>query len=478
MKINHVIATALPIVILYGCAPKSAVSSVVKSVNIQNDVEMLNVNSGKKDIIQKDWWLVFDDTQLNSLIGEALENSPNIKSAQLRVKQAKEALNSSKAVMLPQIDFGTSVSRERFSENYIYPPPYGGSYYSTYQVGASLNYDFDFWNAKSSLFEAAKESSLAHMASLEASRLSISSEIAKIYVSWYYDEKAVGVLTKSLSASREAMDILSAKYNRGLIDETVVNEQKSKISQLEQAILAIKRSIELQKKSLCILSGKEPSFTAILKTPTINENKQIYLPKDIYINLLAHRPDITLQKHIVKSKEAKITNAKASFYPNINLSAFLGFISMDMVKFTEVSSYSPSVGAAISLPFFDGGARKANFRIAEYDYDSAVYDYNAIVIKAANEVVATIKKSKLIDEQLRSHNFDLQAKKSNETIATKRLTAGINGRLPTLAATVERLKSEVDEISLQKDRTQTQITLIEALGGGYYDKQGSLDARK
>jgi outer membrane protein TolC len=370
------------------------------------------------------------------------------------------------------------VSRDRFSENDIYPPPYGGGYYSRYQTGIELNYDFDFWNTKSSVVQAAKETKFAQMAYLEASKLALASAIAKSYISWNFDEKRLQTLNSMKFIFAEEYSILDAKFQRGLIDEVEINVQKSRISKINQQIFATKRLVESKKESICILAGFEPSVISTFHTPNIDENIKAPFPSTVYLDILSHRPDISIQKHIALSKSAKIDYAKSRFYPNINLSGLIGLVSLDQAKFLDASSSAPSAQLAISLPIFDWGERKAYLQGSVNDYESSVYDYNGAVVKAANEVVGTLKKSRLIDSQITYQNDELNSKVSNEKISQKRLVLGLAGRLPYLFAKADKSISILDKMALKEEEMMLQVDLIQALGGGYEDKQGNKDARK
>lgn len=211
-----------------------------------------------------------------------------------------------------------------------------------------------------------------------------------------------------------------------------------------------------------------PSLAQKWTAPSI-QNFKAPLPKEIFLNLIAHRSDITVQKYIVLSKGQNIENAKAQFYPNISLSGVLGFISFDLDKFLGRSSFVPSTGVAFSLPLFDGGERKANLSERSSDYNSSVHDYNGVVIKAANEVVATLNQSRILDSELLLHEEEMHAQYLNVEIAQQRFTAGVTNKVPYLQAKRELTQTHLNSIALHDAKAILEIRLIKALGGGYED---------
>ena len=252
----------------------------------------------------------------------------------------------------------------------------------------------------------------------------------------------------------------------------MVNAKKSQIAKVDQAIQALKRSIEGKKESIAILGGFMPLVVEKWNAPSI-KNMKAPLPKEIVLNLIAHRADIAVQKYIVLSKGQNIENAKAQFYPNISLSAMVGFVSFDLAKFLGYSSYAPSAGVALSLPLFDGGERKANLSMRTSDYNSSVNDYDNVVIKAANEVVATLKKSKILDSEIALHVKEIEAQDLNVKIAQGKFKAGLANKLPFLEAKREVTQTRLSSIDLNDAKASLQIHLIKALGGGYEDKNVS-----
>ncbi len=84
--------------------------------------------------------------QLPKLIDEALEGSPSIAQAQARLAKASSYIESLALGALSRRS--TAAIRgpaNCFSGNALYPPPYGGTWYSENNVLASASWDLDLW---------------------------------------------------------------------------------------------------------------------------------------------------------------------------------------------------------------------------------------------------------------------------------------------------------------------------------------------
>lgn len=469
MKPKTLIFLCISLILLNGCVPKTDKAVGIAESDVQADLEKNGIGFNDETLL-KEWWRGYGDEQLNTLVETALTNAPSIQSLEAKFAQANTIIQSVESHNLPHLSADASVVRERFSENHIFPPPLGGGSYTQYQPQLRLEYDFDFWNERSSRIEAAKNGAFAQRAMIEAAKIGLSSAMCETYLSWYYDEQKLSTLTEIENTGRKELAIVEKKFKLGLSDATAINDKKALITQTMQRKEELKRSIEGKKEVLCVLGGFLPSYAATLKAPSINNALNAPLPKEIMLNLLAHRADVAVAKYTAMSKSYGIEVAKARFYPNISLSGLIGFTSFEWTKMLDHSSFSPSAGIALSLPLLDWGERKANLQNSVSDYNSSVYEYNQVVIKAANEVVVLLKQSKLLEGQYTLHNQEMGAKKANEAIALKKYGYGLSDMLPSLGAKRAVYESELERLSLNETKAFIQINLIKALGGGYRDE--------
>ncbi len=473
-----VITICLPLLLLTGCVPKINKAVTLTETAVTSDLQKsIDLFDDKEAHLVREWWRGYNDPQLDKIIDEALSKAPTLQSIEAKFAQANSIIQSVQSRNLPHLSANASVLRERFSENHIFPPPLGGGTYTQYQPALILDFDFDFWNARGSHIMAAKNSALAQRASIEASKVALTSAICEIYLSWNYDEHKLAVLSAMEQTNRDELRIVEKQYKLGLIDAIAINDKKSSLSKIMQRKTELIRSIEGKKEAICVLGGFLPSYAATMQAPHISDGFNVPLPKEIVLNLLAHRPDVAIAKYTALSKSHTIEQRKAQFYPNITLSGLIGFTSFSWAKLITHSSYTPSAGIALSLPLLDWGERKANLQNSVSDYNSSVYDYNQAVIKAANEVVVLLKQSKLLEEQRQLHDEELNSKKANVSITRKKLLQGLSDKLPYLSAKKSVLEGEIETLSLNETKSLIQIDLIKALGGGYTDKEDTNASR-
>src|SRR5690606_5670081 len=127
------------------------------------------------------WWHRYNDSQLTQLIDQALLGSPSMDAAQARLAMANAAVGGARAVQLPQADVNFKATRQRFSGNYIYPPPYGGSMMTDADLRLNLGFDLDLWGRNRSRYAAAVSSQRAAMADLQMARNTLVSAVIQSY---------------------------------------------------------------------------------------------------------------------------------------------------------------------------------------------------------------------------------------------------------------------------------------------------------
>lgn len=141
------LAAAVAAFVLGGCANYAGIKSDKQIAQPQSDAlqaaQSLPSQGGQWPSL--DWAKQFGDPQLPQLIDEALAGSPSIAQAQARIAKASSYIESSRSSLYPKVNGSYSWSRELYSGNALYPPPYGGSWYSENNALVSASWDLDLW---------------------------------------------------------------------------------------------------------------------------------------------------------------------------------------------------------------------------------------------------------------------------------------------------------------------------------------------
>ena len=413
-----------------------------------------------------DWWKRFGDPQLDALIDEGLAGSPNIRLARARVDQALGAAQVARAPLGPQVSADGSLNRQRFSENYIFPPPIGGSTYTTTQLALNARYDLDFWGKNRSAYEAALGRSRAAQTEAFATRLALSAAIAGTYVQLARSYEQLDIAERTLNDRQQVQSLTSGRVKAGLDSKLELKQVETSIPAARARIAQTQEEIALARNQLAALLGKGPDRGLAIQRPALRA-VAVALPSRVPAELLGRRPDIVASRIRAEAAAQDIASAKAAFYPDINLAALVGVQSVNLSKLLEVGSAIPSASATISLPILDGGRLRGALAQRDAEYDVAVEQYNQALSDALRDVVDQLASMRSVQAQRVEADAAVASAEEAYQIAFTRYKAGLGSLLSLIVVEQQVL----DQLQLRADVRSRElalsINLIRALGGGF-----------
>ncbi|RKQ97026.1 NodT family efflux transporter outer membrane factor (OMF) lipoprotein [Kushneria sinocarnis] len=431
----------------------------------------------------RQWWKALGDPTLDELIREALANSPDIDVAQARLRSANAAIGTAHSQLFPSIDASAEVSRSRVSE--VEDPQGVGNYRSTTRaLTTSLDFDFDLWGGDRAGWSAALGEARAQEVDYRAAALTLSVNVARRYVSLANAYAVRDVARRQLKRARRINRINQELHQAGLSNRTQSLQSQVTVSSAQQSLESAEQSIRSNRISLAILLGKGPDRGSSIPRPEPLSPALMALPSVVPAELIGHRPDVVAARWRVEAASQRIQQAKAQFYPNLNLTAMAGFRSALGSYFFEDAAKSRSVTPAISLPIFQGGRLRANLDSTEADYDLAVAQYNQTVLSALGEVTRNITDLQSIAQQRKQQQQALESARNAFNLALERYRSGIADYVTVLSSEQQLLSAEQTLANLRTRQVDQSVQLVQALGGGlqldasvpHYDAGGLLDA--
>jgi NodT family efflux transporter outer membrane factor (OMF) lipoprotein len=415
---------------------------------------------------QQNWWSRFDDPQLDQLMSEALAGSPSLKVALARARQAAAVAEAADSVRSPRVDSSLSATRERFPANGVIPPPFAGGWSTFDQLQATLSWDIDFWGKNRAAFEQALGQARAAAVDQQAARLALSVDVAHAYVQLMraYLQLDVGQATVE---QRQTVYALTRDRNAAGLDSRLeLKQAEAAVPAAREQVEQLNETIALTRNQLAALLGQGPDRGLAIKRPAAMAGADAALPSRVPSQLLGRRPDIVAQRWRVEAASRGIHVAQAQFYPDVNLTAFVGFQSLGTSGFLSLGNREVGVGPALSLPLFDAGQRRANLAAADAQYDAAVEQYNQTLVDALREVVDQLTSFRSLSEQRNEQQQALAASRDAYDLAVLRYREGVGNYLQVLSAEAPLLTQEALEVDLRARALDLSINLVRALGGG------------
>lgn len=437
------------------------------------------------------WWEIFEDSQLNRLIEEALTHSPSFHSSKMKISLARSLANQTRSALYPNLNLGADIARDKFSQTGIIPftkndpnSPFipqgagiplaatGGKdripvYFTQYETEITLGYEFDFWGKNRNTLKAALGRMRAAVADHLFSRLQLSIAVAKTYFQLQIDLKRHVILKEWVEIRRSAAELIENRVNHHLDDNFSFKIANSDLLESLQQLMALELEIELRKNQLKAYVAKDFTETIDFLDISAQSLPRVPIPEELPLHLLSRRPDITSQIWLIESAGKEIEVAKAGFYPDFNLYTLYGYQTLHLPKLLSWPSSFFNIDPSVSLPIFDGGRLKANLSNTEIQYDLEILKYNGLVLQAVQETLDALKQLHNADQQLKV--FERLTKDQEELfqLSVLRLKNHLNSKLDQLAREDNLYQAKEKEIMALGLRLDAILSLIKALGGGY-----------
>jgi NodT family efflux transporter outer membrane factor (OMF) lipoprotein len=451
------------VLLLGGCASSAGITSAAQPVapaSIGLDA------SASAPAVADDWWRGFGDPALNEIVDRAIAGNPSLKVAQARLERAQATVGAAQANGSPRVDGKVDATRQRFSGNNIYPPPIGGSVQTLVNAQLSASYEFDFFGRNRAAIESAIGAERAAQADLQASRIVLASNAARTYVQLGRLFEQREVAARSLKQRDEVLALIRQRVAGGLDTNVELRQGEGALPESRQQIEQLEEQIALARHTLAALTAQPPNAYDNLVVP-LRTVQAVQVPNALPADLLGRRADVSAARWRIEAATSDVKSARASFYPNVNLTAFLGLSSIGFDQLVKSSSESWGVGPAITLPIFDSGRLRANLRGKTADLDAAIESYNNAVLDAVHDAADQVSSVRSIERQQAEQANAAAAAESAYDLATQRYRAGLGTYLVVLNAEASVLNQRRLGADLKARALEVQIALIRALGGGY-----------
>jgi NodT family efflux transporter outer membrane factor (OMF) lipoprotein len=183
--------------------------------------------------------------------------------------------------------------------------------------------------------------------------------------------------------------------------------------------------------------------------------------------LLTQRPDIRRQEAQLASATANVGNARAQFFPSIQLTGQGGYQSSALASLFQPHAAFFNIVGSLTQPIFDGGRILGNFEFTKARQDELLQTYRKTVVSAFadvdNALVSireTTARERLLREVVASSRRAFQ-------LAEQQLRAGTADIVTVLNTQLTLFQAEDSLSQAQLARLLAIVSLYQALGGGW-----------
>ena len=416
---------------------------------------------------QDEWWKAFNDPQVDRLAPLVLSGNPTLQAALARIRAAQAQLSGARADDLPQVTLDGQEQRLLFSKDYIIPPPFGGTYQWYGQLAANLSWNLDFWGKQAAIIARAKDSAQAAALDASAARLALAGALAQTYINLMLAYQDIDIANQTVAEREEILKLTQGRFNAGLENASAVEQAKAVLALARVDVKRTETERDMDVHAIAALTGQGAQAYAAITRPTANLDTSLPLPAALPADLLARRPDILAAEARVEAAAKDREAAHADFYPNINLTALVGFQAIGLSKLLTGDSFTYGAGPAVHLPIFDAGKIRAHYAGATAELDAAVADYNGTVLAAVRQTADAMTQVASLSDQRTDQQDALDSATRSFALAEIRYKTVLADQILMLNAESTLLTARQQMATLIANSTIQRVTLLLAVGGGF-----------
>jgi len=429
------------------------------------------------NIAEINWRQYFADTLLVKLIDTALAGNIDLQMALQRIEAARASVKLANGTLLPQVGLNINGGVRKFGlytmdgagniSTEITPGQIVPINLPDMYVGLNASWEIDIWGK---LRNQRKSTFANYLSSIEGTNFVISNLVADVGIAYYVLialDNELEIIRQTIQKQQEALEVIKLQKETGRANELAVQQFQAQLLNSQALEFETMQQILEQENLINFLLGRYPQTVQRSKEVLFQEMPQQFA-SGIPSQLLSNRPDIREAEFQVQASKFDLKSAKAAFFPNLNITAGLGFQAFNPeFLFASPASLAYSVLGGLVAPLVNMNALKAQFNTARSSQLTAMYNYQKTILKGYVEVVNELSSIENLKQMnlLKKQEGDVLVQ-SVETSIELYKNAKAN-YLEVFLAQQHSLHTQLELISVNKRKYIATVNIYKALGGGW-----------
>jgi NodT family efflux transporter outer membrane factor (OMF) lipoprotein len=442
--------------------------------------------NGKDPAVQnrhlQDWWDVFQDPTLNSLVVKAYELNPNLRVAGARVLEARAQQAIAVGNIFPQAQQAIgSYSRFNLNSNMplvgpilnVLPPSQRNAAFSNWNYGFNLSWELDLWGRLRRSIESNNASLDASVESYDDVLLTLLADVAMNYVQYRIAQQRIKIANDNVRIQEGILGIAQERFRVGTTNRLDVEQARTILEQTRSTIPSLQITLGQANDTLCTLLGMPPHDLEpdLGPGPELGSapmpNTPAWVATGIPADLLRRRPDVRSSERQVAAQSAQIGVAEAALYPTIAINGFLGWDAQDLTKLFETRSFLGTIVPGFSWNILNYGRILNNVRFQEAKTQELIASYQNTVLRAGREVQISLRGFLKSREQADDLARSVVAAKAASELGVQQYRTGIIDFNRVYNLETAQVQQQDNLAVAAGDIALNLVNVYRALGGGW-----------
>jgi len=440
-----------------GCIYKSAIND--KSFRLPKGFAEKGAST-KKSIGR--WWKVFDDGQLDRLIGAAFKDSLTLEQARARVLQARSQLKAAKAGWYPSIN--AKLEGGRSSRPFAFGALSGNQATNSLSLSLAASYEFDIWGKTRYAAKSAKLAAAAAEEQLRAGYISLAAQVAETYYLVVAAREQLRLLDQTIDNRKRLVEIVKRRYNVGVVTAVDLYQAQGNLAGARANQQRFVNQLKTAEHALAVLIGRYPKE---IKSGTLDKlpEKVKSLAVGSPATMFKQRPDLRAAHKRLLATDARVGAALAQHFPSLSFSANIGR------GFVDPAGWIWGLLGSLTAPLFQGGRIDAEVKRNRAVLKEELATFKILLLNAVKEVedarVAGRTQStrvKHLEEQTKSAEGALR-------LSTDQYAQGLLTYITVLTSEQQVYAARSELINARRELISARIQLARAMGGSWMDRE-------
>ena len=428
------------------------------------------------------WWTIYGDPVLERYVEEGLANNRDLAIAAARIEEAQALLRITDAELSPAVGANFQRDRSRSSGRSSMPLPPGTPLLrDNHRATIDVSYELDLWGRLRGASNAARADLLATRAARETIRIALVNEIVLSYYNLLALDMQVAVTQRTLELRARDLGLQRIRYDAGLIADFNLRQLEAEVAAARAQLPVLQQRRMAEEVALVTVLGRSARAIVdepIAFAPDAGTLAPPAVPEGLPSDLLLRRPDVIDAEQRLAAANARIGVARASLFPRISLTGFLGGESGSLGDLFSAPARIWQLAFGLAQPIFQGGRLRGEVDAASARERQALAQYQKTVQTAFGEVREALSAQTRSREAYAAETERAAALSETLRLARIRFENGLSSQLEVLDSERNLLNAELNRIDALRAQRTAVADLVRALGGGWTGELGGTAAKE
>ena len=410
----------------------------------------------------QEWWRTFKDPVLDQLVAEAQRVNPNVRTAGIRIMEARAQLGIAGSTRYPQFQQATGevlwAGEQRSNGQDISA--------LSFSAGLQIGWELDFWGKFRRSIESADAGYFASIAQYDDLQVLMAAQVTSLYCSIRTLEARLVIAHENAALQKRSLDIAEQLFKGGADSELDVQQAKAQYLGTLATIPQLEAGLRQTQNALSTLLARAPGpLPEMAAGKDVIPQAQLDVIVDIPADLLRRRPDIRAAEMQLAAQSALIGVSVADLYPSISLLGSLGLSATSLSGSPRALTWG--LGPGLVWNVFDHGRLTNAVLVQDARFQQLYEQYQDVVLRAAREVDDAAVGFAKTGEQIAFLADSVKAAQRSLDIATLQYREGLTDFERVLDTQRVLFSQQELLVTTRGTVTQNLIALYKAMGGGW-----------